>query len=343
MQPYSRKLSIVADNDYRTIISPLRKKYTMTKFHAALKSSRAAIDLASIMVGTIIIGLVGGVIAATVFAVIPWSQDNAAKQQLDSVASAESAYRGLSADTPSTLQNPISSPTSNTDANQVVLNSSFTGSDGLATNNLLSKSSTYCVTATTDGSDYNAYSKSGSGKVFTKSSKNQQVTQVKGTSTTPVNTCLGTVAADGTVTPPPTYTVTAVYDFDNPATLQGWSGPGVSWATAALDSTTTHSGANSVHVTTTTYGNVLSRNVTTVLGKSYHVEAWVYQKNKSVGATIATYKGTNTVSASTVGNWEKVSVDFTATGTAAAISMISAAGTDHADFYIDDITVSQLN
>lgn len=64
----------------------------------AFKNEDGAIDLASIMVGIIVIGIIGGVIAATVFAVIPWAQDNGAKQQLDSVASAESAYIGLSAD-----------------------------------------------------------------------------------------------------------------------------------------------------------------------------------------------------------------------------------------------------
>jgi type II secretory pathway pseudopilin PulG len=57
-----------------------------------------AIDLASIMVGIIVIGLIGAIIAATIFAVIPWAQDNAAKQQLDSVKSAEDAYRGLAED-----------------------------------------------------------------------------------------------------------------------------------------------------------------------------------------------------------------------------------------------------
>lgn len=62
------------------------------------RSSKAAIDLASIMVGIIVIGLIGGVIAATVFAVIPWAQDNAAKQQLDAVVQAQSAHAGLSAD-----------------------------------------------------------------------------------------------------------------------------------------------------------------------------------------------------------------------------------------------------
>jgi type II secretory pathway pseudopilin PulG len=64
----------------------------------AFKNEEGAIDLASIMVGIIVIGLIGGVIAATVFAVIPWAQNNAAKQQLDSISSAQSAYIGLSAD-----------------------------------------------------------------------------------------------------------------------------------------------------------------------------------------------------------------------------------------------------
>lgn len=141
---------------------------TMLKIHQVLKSSRAAIDLASIMVGIIVIGLIGGVIAATVFAVIPWAQDNAAKQQLDPIASAESAYRGLSTSKDANLQDAVSSPTSNTDPNQVVLNSAFTGSSGLAKNGLLSLSpnGAYCVISTVDGKDYHAYSKSGSGKWF---------------------------------------------------------------------------------------------------------------------------------------------------------------------------------
>jgi type II secretory pathway pseudopilin PulG len=63
----------------------------------AFCNEEGAIDLASIMVGIIVIGLVGGVIAATVFAVVPWAQDNAARQQLDNVGSAQNAYLGLRA------------------------------------------------------------------------------------------------------------------------------------------------------------------------------------------------------------------------------------------------------
>jgi hypothetical protein len=61
----------------------------------AFTNEEGAIDLASIMVGIIVIGLIGGVIAATVFAVIPWAQDNAAKQQLDAVVTAQSAKAGM--------------------------------------------------------------------------------------------------------------------------------------------------------------------------------------------------------------------------------------------------------
>jgi hypothetical protein len=74
---------------------------TLTKrrsFMDLLRGTRGAIDLASIMVGVLVIGIVGGVIAATVFAVIPWSQDKAAAQSLGAVQTAEAAHYGLSTD-----------------------------------------------------------------------------------------------------------------------------------------------------------------------------------------------------------------------------------------------------
>jgi hypothetical protein len=81
-----------------SILTTAKHKATSSSAKAAFTNEDGAIDLASIMVGIIVIGLIGGVIAATVFAVIPWAQDNAAKQQLDSVASAQAAYIGLSTD-----------------------------------------------------------------------------------------------------------------------------------------------------------------------------------------------------------------------------------------------------
>ena len=44
-----------------------------------LRSTTGAIDLASIMVAVIVIGIVSGVILATTVAVVPWAQDNAAR------------------------------------------------------------------------------------------------------------------------------------------------------------------------------------------------------------------------------------------------------------------------
>jgi hypothetical protein len=70
-------------------------KTTNGNIKEAFRNEEGAIDLASIMVGIIVIGLIGGVIAATVFAVIPWAQDNAAKQQLDAVVTAQSAKAGM--------------------------------------------------------------------------------------------------------------------------------------------------------------------------------------------------------------------------------------------------------
>jgi type II secretory pathway pseudopilin PulG len=67
-------------------------------FMGALKSEGGAIDLASIMVGVIVIGVIAGVIAATVFAVIPWAQDKAASQSLDAVNQAESVAFAQSTD-----------------------------------------------------------------------------------------------------------------------------------------------------------------------------------------------------------------------------------------------------
>src|SRR5438874_2417074 len=81
-----------------SISTKLKSLQNEKTLREAFKNDDGAIDLASIMVGIIVIGIIGGVIAATVFAVIPWSQDNGAKAQLDSVATAESAYRGFTAD-----------------------------------------------------------------------------------------------------------------------------------------------------------------------------------------------------------------------------------------------------
>lgn len=155
------------------------------------KNEEGAIDLASIMVGIIVIGLIGGVIASTVFVVIPWAQDNAAKQQLDSVVSAENAYFGMSAATPSPL--PTGSPAN-----------SFGKSAELAAANLLQTGSRYCVATPTDSKSYDAYSQSSSGAIFNVTDKNSKPVIFTGTLPTDCQ-FIADGAASATPAPPAPY------------------------------------------------------------------------------------------------------------------------------------------
>ena len=155
-----------------SLIANAKAKALKGNVSEAFKNEAGAIDLASIMVGIIVIGLIGGVIAATVFAVIPWAQDNAAKQQLDSVASAQAAYVGLSADkgnakfgggalvagTPLTIT-----------ANEVAAAYYAVGGDATVTESLFNgKESKLAVGAwgSGNGAHYAAAVESQSGKVF---------------------------------------------------------------------------------------------------------------------------------------------------------------------------------
>lgn len=124
------------------------------------KNEEGAIDLASIMVGIVVIGVIGGVVAATVFAVIPWTQDNAAKQQLDTINSAQSAYYGLSSSANSLPQNHK-------------LNS-YASSVELKEAGLLEEGSNYCSMKTGDGSGYQAFVYSPSGQTWTISNSNTE-------------------------------------------------------------------------------------------------------------------------------------------------------------------------
>ena len=126
---------------------------------ALFKSTRAAIDLASIMVGIIVIGIIGGVIAATIFAVIPWAQDNAAKASLDAAVTAESAHFGFTADEGAPK---------------------FGDSSSLATRKLLTTDDTMKIGVGVTGSCYTAVIKSATGNVFYVTDKNPKATKFTG-------------------------------------------------------------------------------------------------------------------------------------------------------------------
>lgn len=167
------------------------------------RNEDGAIDLASIMVGIIVIGLIGGVIASTVFAVIPWTQNNAAKQQLDSVVSAESAYFGLSADNPSPL--PAGTKTN-----------SFANSAELAAAKLMSTSPNYCVMTPADGKSYTAYSKSASGEVFYVTDKNSKAQPFTGPTPDPLPADCGFLAELEVTVPTPDPTSSPTPDPTTP-------------------------------------------------------------------------------------------------------------------------------
>ena len=150
-------------SNWNVIIKEKQVRYKQNGIKEIFKKEDGAIDLASVMVGVIVIGVIGGIIATTIFAVIPWAQDNASKQQLDSIVQAENAYFGLSAASPSSLP-------SGTPAN------SFGKSAELKAANLLTDNKRYCVTTPDDKKSYTGYSQSGSGKVWTVTDKNSKAT-----------------------------------------------------------------------------------------------------------------------------------------------------------------------
>ena len=77
----------------RKLATILREQLARRNFRTAFRGASGVIDLASIMVGIIVIGIIGGVIAATVIAIIPWSQDSAARSNLDAVRTAQSVAK----------------------------------------------------------------------------------------------------------------------------------------------------------------------------------------------------------------------------------------------------------
>lgn len=68
-----------------------KKKASRTPF----LNEDGAVDTSSILIAVIVLGLLAGLIASTVFVVIPWAQDNAAKQQLKSIMAAQQVYAGM--------------------------------------------------------------------------------------------------------------------------------------------------------------------------------------------------------------------------------------------------------
>jgi hypothetical protein len=68
-----------------------KKQAILTK----LRNEKGALDLGSIMVGVVVLGILSAIVSATIFAVIPWSQDGAAKDQLNALVKAQETNAAL--------------------------------------------------------------------------------------------------------------------------------------------------------------------------------------------------------------------------------------------------------
>jgi type II secretory pathway pseudopilin PulG len=117
----------------------------------ALRSPAGAIDLASIMVGVLVIGIIGGVIAVAVFAVIPWAQDEAAKGALESVKTAESvAFAANSSDGKAEFSTLAQLNDGNTGSENVIGASSLLQSGGNVDISLSTNSKAYVASVESD-------------------------------------------------------------------------------------------------------------------------------------------------------------------------------------------------
>jgi len=123
-----------------------------SKGFRATVAEHGVIDLASIMVGVIIVGILSAGIVATVFALIPFTQDKAAEQALGAVSTAESVQYSFSSGDGAGVYVELDALTSGV------------AGDNAADEVLLQDSAQIFIES--DGMTYTAYSVSPTGKLF---------------------------------------------------------------------------------------------------------------------------------------------------------------------------------
>jgi type II secretory pathway pseudopilin PulG len=116
------------------------------------KSSKGAVDLPSIIVGIIVVGVLAGITSVTVLGIIPWAQNNSARQALTSLSTAQNSYK---------------------QAYDV-----YGTQAQLVDKKLLAANDKTCSTISADGLTYASASKSTTGKMFANSSATLQTRQV---------------------------------------------------------------------------------------------------------------------------------------------------------------------
>jgi surface protein len=153
------------DRTKQILISRHRKPSFRGRLRKAVRSSTGAIDLASIMVGVIVVGAVAGTIAATVFAVIPWSQDAAAKQDLRAVQTAQSVQLAMSTGASGGYRTPVALASFGAEV-QASAQGGYLDYAGLVGAGLVQETSSVAVSVSADRSCYVAVAASSTGDVF---------------------------------------------------------------------------------------------------------------------------------------------------------------------------------
>lgn len=148
---------------------PVRR--TAANIRKILRSAAGAFDLPSILVGVVVVGILTAGVLAAVFGVIPFTQDNAARQDLDSVRTAEGVAKAKDA--------------------------GYMDKAGLVDAPYLSSAPHLAVGTDPAKSCYLALSKSGTGKIFYSDSKSNEAKELVAGAT--VN-CLTAAQTDTLIT-----------------------------------------------------------------------------------------------------------------------------------------------
>lgn len=145
-----------------------RRGNAVPAFWKAIRSQSGAFDLPSILVGVVVVGILAAGVLAALFGVIPFAQDNAARQDLDAVRTAQGVAK------------------SRLDG--------FKDKPGLLSNKLIGDRTTIGVAADSAGSCYVGLSKSATGKVYIATNRDTEPRPL--TETAPDTDCLDAEALD---------------------------------------------------------------------------------------------------------------------------------------------------
>ena len=161
-----------------------RRRQRQRGIRSLLLDRSGVVDLGSVVVGVVVTSILSLGVTATVFGVIPWSQDNAAQQSVATVSSAQGVASNKSG--------------------------RFLSGDGLVAGGYLQKGSAFATDTDGQGDCFVTVATSGSGKVFYNSNKAPDPAPLTASTKSPCLTGLqlqGLVDATGgkTVIAPETY------------------------------------------------------------------------------------------------------------------------------------------